>query len=98
MKFVNFLKRIFVEKLWIKLVCLALAVLAAMMLNMSVFFGFSAALPRGFPGGTAGAAWQRDSAAYDKRRDSAARPVVARSVAARPQKKRVPFGVARRIY
>ena len=34
MKFVNFLKRIFVEKLWIKRVCLALAVLAAMMLNM----------------------------------------------------------------
>ena len=34
MKFVNFLKRIFVEKLWIKFVCLALAVLAAMMLNM----------------------------------------------------------------
>lgn len=34
MKFVNFLKRTFVEKLWIKLVCLALAVLAAMMLNM----------------------------------------------------------------
>lgn len=34
MKFVNFLKRIFVEKLWIKLVCLALAVLVAMMLNM----------------------------------------------------------------
>ena len=34
MKFVNFLKRIFVEKLWNKLVCLALAVLAAMMLNM----------------------------------------------------------------
>ena len=34
MKFVNFLKRIFVEKLWIKLVCLALAVLASMMLNM----------------------------------------------------------------
>ncbi len=34
MKFVNFLKRIFVEKLWIKLVCLTLAVLAAMMLNM----------------------------------------------------------------
>ena len=34
MKFVNFLKRIFVEKLWIKLVCLALAVLAAMMLKM----------------------------------------------------------------
>lgn len=34
MKFVNFLKRIFVEKLWIKLVCLVLAVLAAMMLNM----------------------------------------------------------------
>lgn len=34
MKFVNFLKRIFVEKLWFKLVCLALAVLAAMMLNM----------------------------------------------------------------
>ena len=34
MKFVNFLKRIFVEKLWIKLVCLALAVLAEMMLNM----------------------------------------------------------------
>ena len=34
MKFVNFLKRIFVEILWIKLVCLALAVLAAMMLNM----------------------------------------------------------------
>ena len=34
MKFVNFLKRIFVEKLWIKLVCLALAVLAVMMLNM----------------------------------------------------------------
>ena len=34
MKFVNFLFSIFVEKLWIKLVCLALAVLAAMMLNM----------------------------------------------------------------
>lgn len=34
MKFVNFLKSVFVEKLWIKLVCLALAVLAAMMLNM----------------------------------------------------------------
>ncbi len=34
MKFVKFLKSVFVEKLWIKLVCLALAVLAAMMLNM----------------------------------------------------------------
>lgn len=34
MKFVNFLKRVFVEKLWIKIICLALAVVAAMMLNM----------------------------------------------------------------
>ncbi len=34
MKFVNFLKKVFVEKLWIKLICLALAVVAAMMLNM----------------------------------------------------------------
>lgn len=34
MKFVRFLKKVFVEKLWIKLICLALAVVAAMMLNM----------------------------------------------------------------
>ncbi len=34
MKFVKFLKSVFVEKLWIKLICLALAVVAAMMLNM----------------------------------------------------------------
>lgn len=34
MKFVNFLKKVFVEKLWIKIICLALAVVAAMMLNM----------------------------------------------------------------
>ncbi len=34
MKFVKFLKSVFVERLWIKLICLALAVLAAMMLNM----------------------------------------------------------------
>ncbi len=34
MKFVHFLKKVFVEKLWIKLICLALAVVAAMMLNM----------------------------------------------------------------
>lgn len=34
MKFVKFLKSVFVEKLWIKIICLALAVVAAMMLNM----------------------------------------------------------------
>ena len=62
------------------------------------FFDFSAVLMRGLPGGTAGAAWQRDSAAYDERRDSAARPVVGRPVAARPQKNGVPFRSARRIY
>lgn len=66
------------------------------------FFRFfrrvAAVLTRGLPGDAAGAAWQRDSAAYDERRDSAARPVVARPVVVRPQKNGVPFRFARRIY
>ena len=34
MKFVKFLKSLFIDRLWLKLLCLALAVFAAMTLNV----------------------------------------------------------------
>lgn len=34
MKFVKFLKRLFVDKLWLKIFCLALAIFAALTLNL----------------------------------------------------------------
>lgn len=34
MKFVKFLKRLFVDKLWLKIFCLALAFFAALTLNL----------------------------------------------------------------
>lgn len=34
MKFVKFLKRLFIERLWLKIICLAIAVFAALTLNL----------------------------------------------------------------
>lgn len=34
MKFVKFLKKLFVDRLWLKIICLALAVFAALTLNL----------------------------------------------------------------